>query len=259
MAENSPFGNGTEETTMIDQALQGLADFAAELPKSSSNSQHAYDAILGAILNRNIQSGQRLAEIPVAKAINVGRTPVREALMRLESDGFVTSEPRVGLVVSRNTLATVAEIYEVREVLESFASRLAARYARQADILSIRNIIDESRELTKEHDTLRLRLLNTRFHEAIHIAAHNDQLRRTLRQLVNRVRLSPVSTYDVPGRAERALSEHEAILDAIVAKDEDLAAHLAAEHLRCDKEARLSKMASTAAAHPFLNEGRPLT
>lgn len=259
MTKNPPRENGTEPRTPTDQALQGLAEFAAELPKRASNSQHAYDAILGAILNRKILSGQRLAEIPVAKAIGIGRTPVREALMRLESDGFVTSEPRIGLVVARNTLETITEIYEVREVLESFASRLAARYARSADILSMQNIIDESRQITREHDTLRLRLLNTQFHDAIHIAAHNDQLRRTLRQLVNRVRLSPISTYDVLGRAEQALSEHEAIVAAIVAKDEGLAAELAADHLRRDKEARLSKMASIAAAQPFLAEGRSPT
>jgi DNA-binding GntR family transcriptional regulator len=224
--------------------LQGLADYAATQPKGPSNSQHAYDTILGAILNRKVRSGQRLAEIPVAKAINLGRTPVREALMRLEADGFVTTEPRVGLVVASNTLETISEIYEVREVLESFSARLAARYARPSDIFAIQTIYDESVALTEAHDTLQLRLLNTRFHQAINAAAHNDQLLRTLLQLVNRLRLSPVSIFDAPGRAEAILKEHRILLDAIIARDEELAARLAAEHQRLDKETRLAQMAS---------------
>ncbi|HVB64946.1 MAG TPA: GntR family transcriptional regulator [Nitrolancea sp.] len=244
MLDQSLPKNGHETDRAPDAQLQGLADYAATQPRGSSNSQHAYDTILGAILNRKVLSGQRLAEIPVAKAINLGRTPVREALMRLEADGFVTSEPRVGLVVASNTLETISEIYEVREVLESFAARLAARYARPSDIFAIEKIYDESVSLTDTHNTLRLRLLNTQFHQAISAAAHNDQLLRTLRQLVNRLRLSPVSIYDAPGRSEAVITEHRALLDAIIARDEETAAMLAGEHQRRDKETRLAQMAS---------------
>jgi len=236
-------GDGNENGQALDPQLHALAEYAATQPKGTSSSQQAYDTILGAILNRKVRSGQRLAEIPVAKAINLGRTPVREALMRLEADGFVTSEPRVGLVVASNTLETISEIYEVREVLEGFAARLAARYARPSDIFAIEQIYNESVDLTEKHDTLQLRLLNTRFHQEINAAARNDQLSRTLRQLVNRLRLSPVSIFDAPGRAEEILKEHRALLDAIVARDEQLATSLAAEHQRRDKDTRLAQMA----------------
>ncbi|HEX3722022.1 MAG TPA: GntR family transcriptional regulator [Nitrolancea sp.] len=244
MISRSMSDNGIETERTTDPQLQGLADYAAKLPKGPSNSQHAYDTILGAILNRKVLSGQRLAEIPVARAINLGRTPVREALMRLETDGFVTSEPRVGLVVASNTLETISEIYEVREVLESFSARLAARYARPSDIFAIEKIYHESVAQTEAHDTFQLRELNTRFHQTINAAAHNDQLLRTLRQLVNRLRLSPVSVFDAPGRSEEILEEHRMLIDAIIARDEERAARLAAEHQRRDKETRLAQMAS---------------
>ncbi|HEX7101745.1 MAG TPA: GntR family transcriptional regulator [Nitrolancea sp.] len=243
MLRRSTTGNGNENGHEPDTQLHELAEYAATQPKGTSSSQQAYDTILGAILNRKVRSGQRLAEIPVAKAINLGRTPVREALMRLEADGFVTSEPRVGLVVASNTLETISEIYEVREVLESFAARLAARYARPSDIFAIEQIYNESVERTEKHDTLQLRLLNTRFHQAINAAARNDHLSRTLRQLVNRLRLSPVSIFDAPGRAEEILKEHRALLDAIIARDEELAAKLAGEHQRRDKDTRLAQLA----------------
>lgn len=244
MISRSTSDNGTETERTTDPQLQALAEYAATLPKGPSNSQHAYDTILGAIINRKVMSGQRLAEIPVARAINLGRTPVREALMRLEADGFVTTEPRVGLVVASNTLETISEIYEVREVLESFSARLAARYARPSDIFAIEKIYHESVAQTEAHDTVQLRALNTRFHQAINAAAHNDQLLRTLLQLVNRLRLSPVSVFDAPGRSEEILEEHRMLIDAIIARDEARAAQLAAEHQRRDKETRLAQMAS---------------
>jgi DNA-binding GntR family transcriptional regulator len=210
---------------------------------AGSSSQRAYDMILWGIQTGVLPSGTRLAEIPVSKAIGLGRTPVREAMMRLEADGFVTTEPRVGLVVAGNTLQSLAEVYEVREVLEAFAARLAARYARPGDLFALRQILAESEGPTERNDVGALRLLNTQFHQAIHVATHNDQLRRILARVHNLIRLSPVSAYAVPGRSDEALKEHWAIYEAIAAREEDLAARLASEHKRRDKEARLSQMA----------------
>lgn len=232
----------------MHQHLDALADSAARVARNGSNSQWAYEVIVSAILSRSLCSGQRLAEIPVAKAIGLGRTPVREALTRLESDGFVASEPHLGLVVAGNTLESLSEIFEVREVLEAFACRLAARYARDADIVAIERAIEESEAPTVAMDITLLRALNTRFHAAVHAAAHNQQLRQTLRQLYNRVRLSPMSAYSVPGRAEAALLEHRELLDVIVARDEERAETLARVHHCRDKELRLRQMAGLADA-----------
>lgn len=228
---------------MVYQHLEVLTDTAARVARNGSSSQWAYEVIVSAILARSLQSGQRLAEIPVAKAIGLGRTPVREALTRLESDGFVTSEPHTGLVVAGNTLESLAEIFEVREVLEAFACRLAARYAREADIVAIDRVLEESEQPTATHDVARLRALNTLFHATVHAASHNQQLRQTLRQLYNRVRLSPMSAYSVPGRAEEAFQEHRDILEAVRSRSEERAETLAREHHRRDKELRLRQMA----------------
>lgn len=226
-----------------DPELGPLAAYAKNAFIGGSNSQRAYDIILGAILNRVIPSGQRLAEIPVARAISSSRTPVREALLRLEADGFVKSEPRIGMVVAGNTLESFGEIYEMREVLEGLAARLAARYARSTDISAMEKIIAESLAPSESHATPQLRLLNTHFHETIHICARNNQLRQTLKHLINRLRLSPISTYGAPGRAESAIDEHRAIVQAIAEHDEERAARLASEHCRGDGAARLSQMA----------------
>lgn len=227
----------------IDPKLGPLAAYAENASIGGSNSQRAYDIILGAILNRVIPSGQRLAEIPVARAIASSRTPVREALLRLEADGFVKSEPRLGMVVAGNTLESFAEIYEVREVLEGLAARLAARYARSTDIAAMEKIIAESLAPSESHDTAQLRSLNSRFHETIHSCARNNQLQQTLKHLVNRLRLSPISAYDASGRAMHAIEEHRAIVQAIAAHDEERAAELTSAHIRRDREERLVQMA----------------
>ena len=226
----------------IDAELGALATYAASAPNGGSNSQRAYDVILGAILNRVLTSGQRLAEIPVARAISVSRTPVREALLRLEAEGFVSSEPRIGLVVARNTLESFSEIYEVREVLESFAGRLAARFASSTDIRALEQTVAESLIPSESQDIARLRLLNTRFHETIHVCGRNHQLRQMLKRLIDRLRLSPISAYHAPGRTAQALEEHRALIRAIAAHDEERAAELAGAHIRHDREARLSQM-----------------
>ena len=233
-----------QEPVVLDEDFQRLAEHTASLPPARSSSQRAFDVILHGILTGMLPSGKRLKEIPLANALGVGRTPVREALMRLETDGFVTSEPRVGMVVAGNTVESLSEIYEVNEVLDGFAAQLAARYARSSDLAAMRAVLVELAVATQRHeiDIPRLRALNSRFHELIHIAARNDQLRRQLRHLLNLIRLSPVSAYAVEGRAEESLAEHRAILDAIAAGDEARASELASDHKRRDKEARLSQM-----------------
>ena len=228
----------------VDQDFRRLAEQDEGLPPARSSSQRAYDLILRSILTGVLPNGKRLPEVPLANGLGLGRTPVREALMRLEADGFVRSEPRVGMVVAGNTIESLAEIYEVREVLEGFAARLAARYARPSDVLALRRVLAETEAATAADDIPRLRALNNRFHQLIHVAARNDQLRRDLQRLFNLVRLSPVSAYSFPGRPAEALAEHRAIVEAIAARDEERAAQLASDHKRRDKEARLAQMAS---------------
>ncbi len=240
-----PAANG-REVAVLDEDFQRLADHRALLPPGRTSSQHAFDVILHGIMTGILPSGKRLKEIPLATALGFGRTPVREALMRLEADGFVKSEPRVGMVVSGNTIESLSEIYEINEMLDGFSAQLAARYARPSDLTAMRAVLAELAVATEQHDVARLRELNSRFHELIHIAARNNQLRRVLRHFLNLIRLSPVSAYAAPGRAEESLAEHHAILNAIAEGDEQRAAELASDHKRRDKEARLSQMTTSA-------------
>lgn len=228
-----------------DDTFQGLARSVLGMPPAQSASQRAYDLILQGIMTGALASGRRLPEVPLAQGLGLGRTPVREALMRLETDGFVVSEPRVGMVVAGNTARSMAEIYEVMEVLEGFSGRLAARFAGASDVAAMKTLLREAEPPTRAVDIPALRLLNYRFHRLIHTATRNDQLARELSRLLNLVSLSPTTVYAEPGRAELAMAEHLAILEAIIDRDEDLAAHLSTEHKRRDKEARLAQMVAS--------------
>lgn len=225
-----------------DDTFHGLATSVLGMPPAQSASQRAYDLILQGIMTGILASGRRLPEVPLAQGLGLGRTPVREALMRLEADGFVVSEPRVGMVVAGNTARSMAEIYEMLEVLEGFSARLAARYAGASDVAAIKAALHEAEAPTEAGDIPTLRLLNYRFHRLVHIATRNGQLARELNRLLNLVSLSPTTVYAEPGRARRAMAEHRTILDAIIDRDEELAARLATEHTCRDKEARLAQM-----------------
>jgi DNA-binding GntR family transcriptional regulator len=225
-----------------DDSFHGLARSVCGMPPAQSASQRAYDLILQGIMTGVLASGRRLPEVPLAQSLGLGRTPVREALMRLETDGFVVSEPRVGMVVAGNTIRSMAEIYEVMEVLEGFSGRLAARFAGASDIAAMRALLQEAEEPTRTGHVPALRLLNYRFHRLIHLATRNDQLARELGRLLNLVSLSPSTIYAEAGRAEQAMTEHRAILEAIINRDDELAARLSEEHKRRDKESRLAQM-----------------
>ncbi len=236
------------QTQAADDSFQGLAKSVVGMPPAQSASQRAYDLILQGIMTGALASGRRLPEVPLATGLGLGRTPVREALMRLETDGFVVSEPRVGMVVGGNTIRSMAEIYEVMEVLEGFSGRLAARFAGASDVAAIRAVLQDAAAPTERGDIPTLRGLNYRFHRLVHLASRNDQLARELNRLLNLVSLSPTTIYAEPGRARQAMAEHQAILDAIIDRDEELAAQLSTEHTRRDKDARLAQMLASSLA-----------
>lgn len=233
------------KTQVTDASFQGLAMSVLGMPPAHSASQRAYDLILQGIMTGVLSSGRRLPEVPLAQGLGLGRTPVREALMRLEADGFVVSEPRVGMVVAGNTVRSMAEIYEMLEVLEGFSARLAARHAGASDVAAIRSVLQEAASPAEAEDIPTLRLLNYRFHRLVHQATRNDQLARELNRLLNLVSLSPTTVYADPRRARETIGEHQGILDAIVNRDEELAAHLATQHTCRDKEVRLTQMLAT--------------
>ncbi|MGP1614418.1 MAG: GntR family transcriptional regulator [Pollutimonas bauzanensis] len=199
------------------------------MPISKSNTQFhkAYNDIKQKILSGFFSADDRLREVDVAKLIGMGRTPVREALKRLEDERLLTHEPRRGLVVTKMDQQGVTELYAMREVLEGAAAEFAARHATEAEIDNMESILSEHDKPGADPVAL-----NLAFHEAIYGAAHNQHLIRTLQSSTDTTYLLGRSTLDSANRAQKALIEHQEILAAIRKRDPEAASKAAKKHIR---------------------------
>jgi len=209
----------------------------SEMPQESgpggnslSRSEYAYRALNTAIREGRLPQGARLREAVLAGQLGVSRTPVREALHRLQSRGLLEDIPGRGLIVVEITQARLDEIYHLRELLEGGAARHAALNASAADL----NQIDERYAALQAAGSLpeNLAAANRRFHDAIADAAHNRHLRSALDDLTDASALLRGTTFSEPTRVRQAEREHKAILDAILARQPDLAEQAAREHVR---------------------------
>ena len=214
-----------------------------EAPTSSRDlGLEAYSRIRAAIRGGSLTPGERLTETDLAARFGVSRTPVRQAIARLEAEGLLTHEARRGLTVTRPDHQQVVELYVMREVLEGAAARLAAQHASETEIAAMTEIVE--REPTVFADAAALATENQRLHGLLYLAAHNRYLLRSLEQLGATMSLLP-SLLTRDGRAEQAHAEHRAILQAIRVRDGDAAEAAARTHARAAQKHRLAWMVRT--------------
>lgn len=206
----------------------------------------AYERLREAIRTGALKPGERIREDDVAAWLAMSRTPVREALRRLESDGLLVHEPHRGVVLARLDREMVTELYFMRDVLESSAAHLAAQEASNAEIALLRELV--AREADLGDDPRKLAEHNLRFHHAIHRCAHNRYLLKTLDALRDALMLLGPTTYTAAGRAAMALREHQMIVEAIADRDPEFAQAAARAHIRAAQRERLKMMSLQEAA-----------
>lgn len=199
---------------------------SAELPLGEA----VFQVLRQAMQDGFYQAGDRLREEEIARELKVSRTPVREALGRLQAKRFVESLGAKGLVVRAMDLSEVMELYAMREILEAAAARLAAQQISATEVRMLRDLItdfDAHRE-----DPVEMARINRRFHDAIVNAARNRYLRMMLEDLQNGIALLGITTFSVPDRAASTSAEHIAIIDALARHDTEASSELAATHIR---------------------------
>lgn len=207
------------------------------LQDGASRAELVYANLRAAIHAGRFEPGERIREADIAAWLGVSRTPVRDALKRLEGDGLLASAPRRGLSVAELDQQQVSEIYAVRDVLEGLAGRLAAQHATSAEIAAMRDLL-ERQARTHPDDSASLVRLNQLFHEAVSRAARNRNLSNVLDAFQSSLALLPGTTYTAPGRPATALKEHTEVVDAIERRDAERAELAAREHMRAAERIR---------------------
>jgi DNA-binding GntR family transcriptional regulator len=197
-----------------------------------------YNRLRTAILNGEHRPGAGLTETALADAYGVSRTPVREALRRLEQDGIIERNGRQ-LTVRVTTPEEVLEIYDCRIVLEGMAAEWAARMRNDYDLALLDRALNQMVRLQAAQPS-EMSSINHAFHECLWRASHNSTLFDLLERLDVHIRRYPEPTVSQPGRWNEAVKEHEGILDAIRNRDAERARQLSTEHMTTARDIRLA-------------------
>lgn len=207
------------------------------LQQTSKERKAPYDLLKVAILRGELKAGQVLVETALAALCQVSRTPIHEALTRLEQDGLVERVDR-GLVVRRRSPEEILNIYEVRIALEATVGRVAAERRTEHEVRLLRRILDQT-EQVQPGDQPGMVEMNARFHQALWHAAHNESLLDVLERLNLHLGRYPSTTLSYPGRWEAAKLQHVALVDAVEARDSDSAFEIAWHHFTGARDIRL--------------------
>ena len=188
----------------------------------------AYSMILEAIDIGQYRPGDRLVESELADRFGVSRTPIREALQRLETQGLLTRDGR-SLIVASLDHTQMAELYVVRGELEGLAARLAARHATPEEVGVLRDMLE--RDKAHLDDPSAMARANRRFHKQIHLASHNRFLVQQLDLVHRSMALLATTSIAVKGRPQDTLAEHATIVSAIERGDGDAAYAALRDHI----------------------------
>ncbi|HQE21818.1 MAG TPA: GntR family transcriptional regulator [Thermosynergistes sp.] len=202
----------------------------------------AFEKIKEAIIKGHFKPGEKLVEQTLAQEMGVSRTPVREAIRRLEAEGFVVSIPRKGVVVSRADKEEIVQLYSIRAELEGLAARWAIENADEDDIRKLDEAISRMEETAASGDLDGVVQSNALFHDAIAQASKSRILCTLLKTLQDNIQRFRFRSLHLPGRPEAALAEHKEIVAAIKEKKTEEADRLLKEHLQNACAAALAHM-----------------
>ncbi|AFZ69577.1 GntR family transcriptional regulator [Deinococcus peraridilitoris] len=216
------------------------------IPTHTSLADGVHEALRAAIIRGVLDAGVKLTEVSLAGHLNVSRTPIREALRRLQAEGLLVPSGR-SLMVSEVSLEALAELCVVREALEGLAARLAASQRNDIDLWVLADLNNSMHRAVEEDDFQTVIRTNHAFHSTVWQAAHNGYLTTRLAELRETIERMQTSTLHTHERRVEALQEHEEILLAIKSSDADGAERVTREHFRKAEAIRLRQLRLKAA------------
>lgn len=199
--------------------------------KQASLSEQVFEEIQNSILNGELKPGDPLPEIKISEELGVSRTPVREALRKLELEGLVKTIPNRGTLVVGISEKDIEDIYIIREYIEGLAAKWAAKYMTGEQLEEMQGIVELQEFYANKNDYFQVWQLDSRFHYKLYQASGSRVLKQTLTSMHHYIQRARELSVSREGRAVTSVQEHKNILDAIAKRDGELAEKLAVEHI----------------------------
>lgn len=225
--------------TALDQIIDRFAN-------TGNAAETAYAVLREAIVTNALKPGTRLRAEDLAKKLGVSKTPVREALRKLQAEDLITLQPGNALTVKSISEEELFEIYYTREALEGMAARLAAESAGQVELTKLRALCDEMRAAGAAGNLKHIRQLSGELQLAVFRAARNETIYRLLKHLQEQIRQFGGTTLTQPGRAKEVIGYAKSLVAAIEKRDGDAAERIARENRRRTLELRIKALRGAA-------------
>ena len=200
------------------------------------------ESLREAIRKGILKPGERIMEIQLAEELGVSRTPVREAIRKLELEGYVVMMPRRGTYVANMSIRDINEIFEIRTALESLSNGLAAEHITDEELEHLQRLLVIIGGYIKEGNMEKIVETDIEFHDLMYHAARNQRLVGIISNLRDQLTRFRTLSMSYPGRLEATLDEHKAIVEAIANGDRKLASKAAGKHMENSEKTLLKAM-----------------
>jgi DNA-binding GntR family transcriptional regulator len=204
--------------------------------------EDVYDHLKQAIIDQDIEPGARLVEDRVARMLGISRTPLREALHKLEREDWIEKMPSGGFKVMALSREDIEETFGIRAVLESYAARLAAEKHRSSDLVPLENVMEKFQDCLEKKRTAPLPDINTEFHDLLYAMSDSPKLIKMINQLraqISRYRQIILKQKDF---AAASFRDHADMLTAMRQRDADRVETLVREHILKGKQAVIHRI-----------------
>ena len=195
-----------------------------------------------AIRSGVLKPGERLMEIQLADELGVSRTPVREAMRKLELEGYVIMLPRRGTYVANISIRDINEVFEIRTTLDALASGLAAERITEEELEQLERLLVSIGENIETRNMKKVVEDDMEFHDILYKASRNQRLVGIISNLREQMTRFRSMTMSYPGRLKKTLEEHSRLVEAIAQRDVELAQKLAVEHMENSEQTLLIDM-----------------
>lgn len=205
--------------------------------------EKVYEYLKASILSGHLNPGEKLTEEHLAKTLGVSRTPIREALHKLESEGLIKIRKKRGFIVSKDSNEEVEELFELRSILEGYTLRIISQSISEETLHRLKGFIQNAEEALRRKKIEDVFKYNTRFHDTLHeLVAHKTRLHRLIVNMRKYVLRHRKETLRYPDGGRRAVEGHRKIVMALELKDPDLCERVMREHIQEAKEDALQSL-----------------